>query len=332
MELTLITLLLLSFNFLFSCGENKGNNGALTEPDGMEGKINVVTSIFPLYEFAKEVGGDNADVALLLPPGLSPHSFEPTPKDIKTIGDADIFIFNGAGMEPWANNILSGIDNSDLIIVDSGVGVNSLMVLDEHHNGHEGEENDHHDKDEADKHDHSGGIDPHYWLDFDNAKVQVNNILEAYVKADTGNAALYEERAGVYIERLTVLDGHYRDTLSACDGRDIISSGHFAFGYTARRYGFNHYSVFDLSHDKEPSARELSEMINKIKEKKIDYIYAEELMDPRLAKTLKEETGTEILIINPAGNISAGALEAGTTFIEVMENNLAKFKLGLKCK
>lgn len=329
----MITLIFLLLLFLASCGVDKGDEEALPGTGDVDGKVSVVTSMFPLYEFAKEVGGDNADVVLLLPPGLSPHSFEPTPKDIKTIEDADIFVFNGAGMEPWVEDILSGIDNRDLIVVDSSAGVNTLTVMEEHHHDDEAEEGHHHDEGEEDEgHHHAGGVDPHFWLDFDNAMVQVKNILDAYVEADPDNKAIYEERAKIYTDKLTALDERYREALSSCDGGDMISSGHFAFGYTARRYGFNHRSAFDLSHDKEPSPREISEMINIIREKKIEYIFAEELMDPKLARTLKEETGAEILVVNPAGNISQEALKSGTTFIDIMEDNLAKFKKGLKCR
>jgi zinc transport system substrate-binding protein len=312
--LSMMVLLLLSPLFLGSCG-------IPTDLDDAEGKLKVVASIFPLYEFSREVGGDAADVTLLLPPGLSPHSFEPTPRDIKLIRDADIFIFNGAKMEPWLDDVISGKDNRDLIVVDAGDGVKSLMVSDGH-DDHDGRDNG----------DSLRGVDPHFWLDFDNAQMQVNNILKAYIEVDQDNSALYEERARAYNERLTELDLLYKDALKNCSVNDIISSGHFAFGYMARRYGFDHHSVFDISHGTEPTPKKLIEIIETIKGEKIKYVFAEELVDSRLARTLREETGAEILLVSPAGNISKKMFDSGTTFIEIMEDNLKKFRLGLNCK
>ncbi len=321
-----LSTLILAFSsmpFLSSCGEGEES---LSVPEDTEGKLKVVASIFPLYEFSKEIGGDQAEVTLLLPAGLSPHSYEPTPKDIQTIENADIFVFNGAGMEPWLENILSGIDNRDLKVVDAGIGVKPLTVSD----GHGGHDN--HSKHEGEHHEHPGGTDPHFWLDFANAGIQVDNILKAYVEADPNNSALYEERAKNYRNKLAELDSLYRETLTDCSVEDIVSSGHFAFGYMARRYGLSHHSVFDISHDAEPSPKELSEMIQIIKKKQIKYIFAEELLDPRMAKTIKEETGVTILTVNPAGNVPLKVFESGTSFIDIMKDNLINFKKGLECK
>ena len=152
--LSTLIFVLSSMPFLSSCGEGEES---VSVPEDTKGKLKVVASIFPLYEFSKEIGGDQAEVTLLLPAGLSPHSYEPTPKDIQTIENADIFVFNGAGMEPWLENILSGIDNRDLKVVDAGIGVKPLTVSENHsdhynhegHNEHEGEDHGHHE--------HTGG-------------------------------------------------------------------------------------------------------------------------------------------------------------------------------
>ncbi|MBN1574687.1 MAG: zinc ABC transporter substrate-binding protein [Deltaproteobacteria bacterium] len=329
--LGLFTLILVfsSMLFLSSCGDREKSLNVPEDTGDTKEKIKVVASIFPLYEFSREVGGDQAEVTLLLPAGLSPHSFEPTPKDIQTIEGADIFVFNGAGMEPWLENILSGIDNSDLIVVDASIGITPLVVSDKHgghdvHDEHEGEKHE--------NHEHPGGIDPHFWLDFTNAKIQVDNVLKAYREADPGNSALYEERAKAYSGKLAELDVLYKDAFTDCGAKDIASSGHFAFGYMARRYGLGYHSVFGVSHDAEPSPKELSEMVQIIKDKGIKYIFAEELLDPRMAKTIKEETGAEILIVNPAGNVQLKALESGISFIDIMKDNLEKFKMGIECK
>ena len=146
--------------FLFSCGRDVKDDG----------KLVVIASIFPVYDFAREIGGANASVEMLLPPGMEPHSFDPTPRDIRRIEEADIFVYNGAEMEPWVEDILKGIENPDLVVIDSSNGV-TLLEGGYHHEG----EDDH----------EAGGtvkaVDPHIWTDFGNAKIQVDNILSAFL-------------------------------------------------------------------------------------------------------------------------------------------------------
>lgn len=297
--------------FLFSCGRDVKDDG----------KLAVIASIFPVYDFAREIGGDNASVKMLLPPGMEPHSFDPTPRDIRRIEEADIFVYNGAEMEPWVEDILNGIENPDLVVIDSSSGV-TLLEGGHHHEGEEG-----HEAEETGK-----AVDPHIWTDFGNAKIQVDNILSAFLMKDPENAGTYQERTKVYKWKLDTLDEMYRNALSDCPKKEIVSSGHFAFSYLAHRYGLVHYAVYGASPDAEPSPAELIEIVEIVKKNDIKYIFGEELVNPKMAETLKEETGAEILFVNPAGNVSKSAFKEGVTFIDIMTDNLSKFKMGLGCQ
>ena len=328
---------------LVSCGDT-------AVPDGDKpGAILVVTSSFPLYDFARIIGGEQAEVVLLTPPGLSPHSFEPTPKHIETIESADMFIYSGAGLEPWVEDVLAGIENRELLVVNAADGV-SLMEIgemeihdsDEYdgHTGHDDEDIGDKDnsapggpEDETDKHGHDHGLyDPHYWLDFENARAQVDTILGGYLQIDSEHADLYLERTDGYKSTLELLDQMYQDTLSACPGRELVSAGHFAFGYLAHRYGLHHHAVFGASHDVEPTPRELADMVEFIAKHKVTYIVAEEMLDAKIARTISEETGAEIVMLNPAGNVSKDQLKEGVTFVDIMQENLKGLKIVMECE
>ena len=286
-----------------------------------DGKISVVASIFPVYDFAREIGSDNASVKMLLPPGMEPHSFDPTPRDIRRIEEADIFVYNGAEMEPWVEDILNGIENPDLVVIDSSKGVDLLV------GGHHHKEEVGHDVGETGE-----VLDPHIWTDFENAKIQVDNILSAFLMKDPENAGIYEDRTNVYKWKLDTLDELYRNALSDCPKKEIVSSGHFAFSYMAHRYGLVHYAVYGSSPDAEPSPTELIKIVEMVKEKNVKYIFAEELVNPKMAETLKEETGAEILFVNPAGSLPKSDFDEGVTFIDIMSDNLNKFKMALECQ
>ncbi|MBN1880841.1 MAG: zinc ABC transporter substrate-binding protein [Deltaproteobacteria bacterium] len=315
---------------LASCGDT-----ATPEADGPE-TISVVASSFPLYDFARIVGGEQADVVLLPPPGLSPHSFEPTPKHIETIESADMFIYSGAGLEPWVEDVLAGIENQKLLVVNAADGAVLMEIADMEAHTHD-EQNGDGDHDthtpDADEGEHHHGLyDPHYWLDFENAKVQVDNILGGYLQIDSEHAGSYLERTDGYTSTLELLDQMYRDTLTVCPGKDLVSAGHFAFGYLAHRYGLNHRAIYGAAHNVEPSPRELTEMVDYIGQHDIKYIVADAMLDAKVARTIRDEAGVEIVTLNPAGNVSKDQLENGVTFIDIMQENLKGLKLILGCE
>jgi zinc transport system substrate-binding protein len=274
--------------------------------------LTVVTSLFPLYDFAKNIGKDKADVSLLLPPGVEPHSFEPKPGDVVRIHDAAIFIYTDAAMEPWVTKILQSVENKNLLVVEAGKGI-SLM------------------KETSDEGGEHGGTDPHIWLDFANAQRMVDTICEGFSAKDPGNKIFYMENARAYNRLLSDLDSRYKKTLEQCKYSDIFHGGHFAFGYLARRYNLHYSAAYGFSPDAEPTPRRLYDLSEMIKHKGIKYIFYEELLSPRVAETIARETGVSLLKLSAAHNITKEELMQNVTFISIMKQNLKNLATGLQC-
>jgi zinc transport system substrate-binding protein len=301
-----------------------------------EDKIFIVTTLFPLYDFAKQIGQDKVEASILLPAGIEAHSFEPKPSDIVKVNEADIFIYTGEFMEPWAKNIIDGVSNENLRIINISRGVKLLHAEEnhEHEEDHDHKEDNHAEKEEDDhndENDHHHDVDPHIWLDFDNNLIMIDNILEVLIEIDPENTIFYQKNADEYKEKIMALDDKYRTILSICKNRDIIYSGHYAFGYMARKYNLNYKSAYGLSPNQEPGAQDLIEIIEKIKKDKIDYIFSEELMSPKLSQMLNKETNTDFLILNPAHNVTKDDFQNGVDYLLVMERNLTNLAKGLDC-
>lgn len=287
-------------------------------------KITVVTTLFPLYDFAKNIGQDKVEVSLLLPPGVEAHTFEPKPSDITKINNADIFVYTGEFMEPWAHDIIEGADKK-VKVVDASANIE--MMKEEHE--HE-EEAEHHEAEEEHGHEH-GGVDPHIWLDFDNAKIMAENIAKTLSEIDPQNAEYYKNNLKSYQSKLSDLDNSYKNSLTSCQSKTIVYGGHYAFGYMGKRYGLAYESAYGISPDSEPSAQDLAGLISQIRTKKIAYVFFEELVSPKVAETLAKETGAGLLLLNPAHNLTKDEFEKNESFLSIMEKNLSNLKIGLNC-
>jgi zinc transport system substrate-binding protein len=216
-------------------------------------------------------------------------------------------------MEPWVEKMLKGV-NDKLLVVDASQGVELL-------DDHDGEE--HH------KHDHDGK-DPHIWLDLANAQQMVTTITHALAQKDPANAKFYEANAVEYKQQFTDLDQRFKTMLATVKHKSLIYGGHFAFGYFAKRYGLTHDSPYQgFSPNAEPRPKSLAKLINKLKQSGMNYIYHEELIDPKVARTIAQETGAKLELLHGAHNISQDELQRGVTFLELMETNFNKLKVGL---
>jgi zinc transport system substrate-binding protein len=288
---------------------------------GAEKRIVVVTTLFPLYDFARNIGQDKVEVTLLLPPGVEAHMFEPRPADMVRIDKADVFVYTDRFMEPWVADLLKSVTNKSLVVVDSSAGVS---LIEEAGHDEAGEE--------PAGHQH-GGMDPHIWLDFSNAQKMVDNICAAFVQKDPQNKDFYTDNATACKQKLDQLDGQYRQALEKCKYRTIVHAGHVAFGYMARRYHLTFLSAYKgFSPDSEPSAKNMADLIEKMKQAGVKYVYFEELISPKVAETLAGETGAQLLPLNGAHNVSKDALVRGDTFISIMQRNLDSLKKGLECQ
>jgi zinc transport system substrate-binding protein len=282
------------------------------------GKLQVVTTLFPLYDFAKRIGGDQAQVSLLLPPGVEPHSFEPRPEDIVRVNHADLFIYTSRFMEPWAASIIAGLDQGKVGVVEGGSGIQLMPAPQGDHREH-GEHGDEH-----------GGMDPHIWLDLENARLIAGNILAAFVARDPAHKGYYEQNAAGLTKDLAALDQRYKETLANCPKKVFLHGGHYAFGYLARRYGLKYVSASAVNADAEPTPARLAELVKLMRSERLNYVYTEELLNPRVAETIARETGAKVLMLNAAHNLSRDDFQRGVSFIGIMEQNLQNLKAGLQ--
>lgn len=316
--------------------------------------VSVVTTLFPLYDMAHEIGGEDVDVSLLLSPGVSPHSYEPTPSDMLTIANADMFIYTGPFMEPWVEDILAGMDTSNMIIVDASAHANMHTEEDEGDHEHEEEYEDKHEHENhteeiyehEDEHEHSHEEgDPHIWLSPDNAHQIVRDIQSAYedvVQKKFGELDEEEEsmniiyrtraRAARYHSELGAVFTAYDTGLAECETRTLVYGGHYAFGYIAEEFNLEYVAAQGYSPNAEPSAADLATLSDIITKENATAIFTSELESPIIAETLARETGVNVLILNPAGNIGKDARDAGITFIDILQNNLTALREGLRCE
>lgn len=278
-------------------------------------KLKVATSFYPMYEFTQAVGGDKIDLVNLVPTGTEPHDWEPTAGHIKALGEAAVFIYNGAGMEHWLDKTLKSLDNKSLIAVEASHGF-ALM---------KGEEHDDHGDDHAE-----GEMDPHVWLDPQGVIHQVEQIRDALIKADAANKATYEANAAAYIEKLKAFDQEFRAGLTGCAREEFFTS-HAAFGYLAHRYDLEQHPIMGLSPEAEPQPKELAEIVAEAKEHEVKHIFFETLASDKVAKMVAQEIGAQTLVLNPFEGLTDEEVKAGKNYFSVMRENLANLKIALEC-
>lgn len=291
---------------------------------GAAENLKVVTTLFPLYDFIRQVGGDRVEVSLLLPPGVEPHSFEPRPRDIVRISQSDIFIYTGDFMEPWAKNLLRNTMNHELLVVDASRGIE--LISSKH------DEDEHENVKGKHKRKRDGGEDPHIWLDLLNAQTMVETITEAMIAKDTAGQEFYRLNSENYKTRLAAFDRKIKNVLETCKNKTVIFGGHLAFGYFAKRYGLNFRTPYKgIAPNAEPTSKDIITLIHIMDREGAKYVYFEELVDPKVARILSEATGAKLLLLNGAHNISRDDFRRGVTFLSLMEYNLKQLQKGLSC-
>ena len=311
---------LVSAAMLSGCTRAAAPNPA-AKADAMESKkmLKVMASFYPMYDFAAKIGGDKAEVITLVPSGTEPHDWEPAAADIRNLEEADLFIYSGAGMEHWVDDVLASLDNKDLISVEASKGV---ALRDGHSHSHEEEEG-------AGEPEEEGQYDPHVWLSPLNAEKEMENIKNAYIKADPDNRDYYEANYELYASRFADLNQKFKDTLSSLPNKDIVVS-HEAFGYLCDAYGLNQVGIEGLSPNSEPSPARMAEIIDFVRANHVRVIFFEELVSPKVAETIAKETGSSVQVLNPLEGLSDEELESGADYFSVMEENLKQLEAALK--
>lgn len=298
---------------LTGCGNSENSENHFEDKE----KLVIVTTIYPIYDFTLNIAGDKAEVMNLVPAGTEPHDFELSAKDMQLIEKADVFIYNGAGMEHFVDKTLAAVSNENLTVVEAASGI---QLLEAESYDDEGSHGDDHEE---------GKTDPHTWLSIQNAITESEEIKETLVKLDKENADYYETNFQAYKEKLEDLEKRYREALSGIS-RDTIVTAHEAFGYLCNEYGLKQKAVEGLTADSEPDAAKMKEIIEFCKENEIKIIFFEELVSPKVAKTIADEIGAETMTLNPVEGLTAKQEEEGLDYIGIMEQNLEALKKALQ--
>jgi zinc transport system substrate-binding protein len=296
----------------FLVQQNPGN----TDTNPTEGKLQVVVSFYPLEHFAQQVGGERIEVTSLAPSGVEPHDYEPTPQDIITIRNANVFLVNGAGFEPWADKVIADLQSP--VLVKEMADAVTLLSAQEHS------------EEESEEEHENTPFDPHIWLDPVLVREQVASIRDVFVLADPAHEEEYRANAAKYMNILSQMNSAYHNGLQSCAIREIVTS-HNAFAYMAHEYNFEVHAIAGLSPAEEPSSRHLAQLTDLVREKNIKYIFTETLASPKFSETLARESGVQILTLNPIEGLTSEEKEQGKNYDSFMRENLAHLRRAMQC-
>lgn len=292
---------------LAACGE---------APEADNGGISVVATTFAPYDFARQLVGDMGTVSMLLPPGSESHSYEPTPKDILEIQNADVFIYVGGESDAWVTDVLESV----------GEGVRAVTLMDcvelleeETVEGMEAEVHDHEHGEEG----HEAEYDEHVWTSPRNAALICEKIAAALCEADPANASVYNANLAVYSAELAKLDAAFTGIVADGARKTIIFADRFPLLYFARAYGLTYYAAFPgCSEDAEPSAATVAFIIDKVREEDIPVVFHVELANEDMADIVCDETGAEKRLFSACHNVTRAQFEEGVTYLELMRQNV----------
>ena len=288
-------------------------------------KTQVVATIFPLYDFVREIAGEDAEVKMLLKPGAEVHSYEPTPQDMIAIQNCDVFLYIGGESDEWVRNVLDSVDTSRMQVValmdcveaveeaESGFAWNGEHSHD--HNGHDHEDAEY---------------DEHIWTSPKNAMRMIEAINEAMQAADVSHTDAYQGRAELYTEKLHALDSELAQTVKGAKRDLLIFADRFPFLYLARDYGLEYYAAYPgCSSEAEPSAATVAALIEEVKQSGVPVVFYIELSNRLMADTIAEATGTGELLLHSCQNVSKEEFERGESYLSLMGQNIENLKIAL---
>ena len=289
-----------------------------------EEKLQIVATLFPQYDFAKQIVKDKADVKLLLNSGVETHNYEPTGKDMITIlSGSDMFLYTGTNLEPWTEKIVQNLETTNCKIVNVSDGI-ELITIEEFEERHINSEiliEEH-----EEEHKHQEIYDGHIWQNPKNAVKMLDNVLKALCEIDPDNAEYYTKNAEEYRNQILELDGELRNIVNQSERKEIAVGGEFAYAYLVEEYGINFVSVYtNCGEGEDPSIAKVKSVIDYINKYNIPVVYYEELSEGTVAKMIAEETEAEPLVLYSIHN---GDTEEDT-YVSLMSKNLENLKKGL---
>jgi zinc transport system substrate-binding protein len=311
--------LLASFLLCFSSCAKKNNT-----PQNASQNIAVTATIFPPYDFVRQIAGDKVNLKMLLPPGAESHSFEPTPQDVIAVQNSKLFIYGGGESDEWVERILDSMDMSNMKIVSLMACVE--VVEEEIVEGMEEEE-----ETQANGAETPPEYDEHVWTSPRNAALIVEAISDALCEVDTANTETYRLNAAEYIAKLSELDGEFQSVVNGALRKTIVFGDRFPFRYFADAYGLSYFAAFPgCSTETEPSAATVAFLIDKVKNEQIPVIFHIELSNEKMADAISEATGAKKLLLHACHNISKKDFDAGKTYLEFMRANVQNLQEALQ--
>lgn len=312
-------------------------------------RLSVVCTIFPEYDWAREIIGefaDNYDMTLLMDNGTDLHNYQPTAQDIAKIATCDVFVYVGGESDGWVEDALKEATNPDMQVIDLlevlGTDVKEEELVEgmqeEHDHDHEHEEQHEHEEGEEHEQDHEHEedeveYDEHVWLSLKNAKKIVSVIEQAFEKVDSTNANVYQENAKSYIAKLDALDQEFETAVDGAAKKTILFGDRFPFRYLADDYGIDYYAAFvGCSAETEASFDTITFLAGKVDELGLDNIFVIEKSDKKIAQTIVENTHDKnqgILVLNSLQSVTRKDMEAGATYLGIMQENLEELKKAL---
>jgi ABC-type Zn uptake system ZnuABC Zn-binding protein ZnuA len=262
-----------------------------------------VVSVAPLADFAHSVGGDRVEVVMLVGPGVSPHTFEPTPRQLKALSRAAVLVLNGVGLEPWAHDMVAAVQNPRLRVVHTAEG---LDIIDAGKGGRQGNVGN-----------------PHVWLSPVCAVHQVEQVKDVLTEVDPAGADTYRENAETYIAELRRLDAEARRTVGTFSQKQFVAQ-HRVWSYFAREYGLVEAGVIETTPGDEPSPRGLSELVETMRSRGVTAIFVEPQLSQKAAYVIAAETGADIVVLDPLGN------PPDCGYLDTMRANLRKIAQAMR--
>ena len=322
-------------------GQQTEQNGGKEQNTEENRKISVVATIFPQYDFVRQIAGDDVEIKMLLKPGEETHSYEPTPQDIIAIQNSDLFIYVGGENDAWVEDILESMPDNGRTTLKL---VDCVDTVEEEHvegmkeeRGHDHDDHDNHDEDDAeheeDEADHEEHgqedthsvheIDEHVWTSPVNAVKIVEQIKEELCELDPENVSVYEENAEAYVEQLKELDQEFQDVVDHSKRKLMIFGDRFPFRYFAEAYDLDYYAAFSgCASDTEPSAATMAFLINKVRDENIKTVLKMELSNENIAKAIAEATNADVKEFYSCHNLTAEQFADGETYLSLMEKNV----------
>ena len=327
----ILTLLISPVLFSMGGGDRSGRN---------DERLNIVSLTFPSYDFVRVIAGDRVNLSLLTSPGMESHSFEPSPRDIISIRNSNLFIYPGGHGSAWMDRVLETTLTNDnrpriLGLIDMVDGLEEEFVEGmEVYHGHDDDDDDHDDHDHHDHHDHHDDdeleLDEHVWTSPRNAILIVSALTETLAELDPANAAFFRQNAAAYITQLRELDAAFQAAVSGARRSMILVGDRFPFRYLAHHYGLEYYAAFSgCSTDTEPSAATVSFLINQVRSNQLPVVFHIELSTERIADTISEATGARKLLLHSAQNVSMRDFNAGITYLDIQRANVNNLRTAL---